>query len=77
MNELLERLKSQAGLSHEQAEKAVNVVAGFLEERVSGEQLQSLASHLPGLSGFSDKIPADAGDKLGGALRGFLSKKDD
>jgi uncharacterized protein (DUF2267 family) len=77
MNELLERLKSQAGLSHEQAEKAVNVVAGFLEERVSGEQLQSLASHLPGLSGFANKIPDNAGDQLGGALRGFLSKKDD
>ena len=77
MNELLERLKAQAGLSHEQAEKAVNVVAGFLEERVSGDQLQSLASHLPGLGGFANKIPDDAGDKLGGALRGFLGKKDE
>lgn len=77
MNELIERLQERAGLSREQAEKAANVVAGFLEERVSGEQLQALAGKLPGLGGFADKIPDDAGAQLGGTLRGFLGKKDD
>lgn len=76
MDELIEKLQSQAGLSPEQAQKAAGVVAEFLETKISGDQLQSLAAHVPGLSQYSDKIPADAGKKLGGMLRGFRDKKD-
>lgn len=76
MNELIEKLKSQAGLSQEQAQKAADVVADFLENKMTGEQLQSLASHIPGLGKFSDKIPDDAGDKLGGMARGLFGKKE-
>ncbi|HUG13976.1 MAG TPA: DUF2780 domain-containing protein [Thermomicrobiales bacterium] len=76
MDELIEKLKSQAGLSPEQAKKAAGVVADFLETKMSGDQLQSLAANIPGLGQFSNKIPDDAGEKLGGMLRGFRDKKD-
>ena len=76
MNELIEKLQSKAGLSREQAEKAANVVAEFLENKVSGEQLQQIAGRIPGLGTHADKIPDDVGDRLGGLARGLFDKKD-
>lgn len=76
MDELIEKLQSQAGLSPEQAQKAAGVVADFLETKMSGEQLQNIAANIPGLGQFSDNIPSDIGNKLGGMLRGFGDKKD-
>jgi hypothetical protein len=69
MDELLEMLKTKAGLSPEQAQKVLPVVAEFLENKVSDEQLRSLAGNIPGLGKFSDKLPSDLGDTLGGLLR--------
>jgi hypothetical protein len=76
MDELIAKLQSQAGLSPEQAQKAAGVVAEFLETKMSGDQLQSLAANVPGLSQYSSRIPGDAGAKLGGMVRGFRGKKD-
>ena len=76
VNELLENLQSKAGLSSEQAQKAVGVVADFLENKLDADQLQSFASKVPGLSQFSDKIPDNVGDQLGGMARGLFGKKD-
>jgi hypothetical protein len=76
MNELLEQLQAKAGLSPEQAQKAVTVVAEFLETKVSGEQLQSIASMIPGLGAHADKIPDAVGSRLGGMARGLFDKKD-
>ena len=76
MNELIERLQAQAGLSPEQAQKAAGVVANFLETRLDPDQLQAFAARIPGLGQFSDKIPDNIGDQLGGMARGLFGKKD-
>jgi len=76
VNELIERLQAKAGLSQEQAQKAAGVVAEFLESRLDAEQLQSFASKVPGLGQYSDRIPDNIGDQLGGMARGLFGKKD-
>ena len=76
MNELIERLQSMAGLSQEQAQKAAGVVAEFLENKLDADQLQAFAARVPGLGQFSDKIPDNIGDQLGGMARGLFGKKD-
>lgn len=76
MNELIERLQLMAGLSQEQAQKAAGVVAEFLENKLDADQLQAFAARVPGLGQFSDKIPDNIGDQLGGMARGLFGKKD-
>jgi hypothetical protein len=76
MNELVQRLMDRANLSQEQAEKAANVVADFLREHATGEQLQGLAGRIPGLSQHADKIPGDIGNKAADFVGGFFSKKE-
>jgi uncharacterized protein (DUF2267 family) len=76
MNELIEKLQAQAGLSPEQAQKAAGVVADFLENKLDTEQLQAFAAKVPGLGQFSDRIPENIGDQLGGMARGLFGKKD-
>ena len=76
MQELIERLQSRAGLSPEQAQKAANVFAEFLETHASSEQLQDLAGRIPGLGAHADKIPDDAAERLGGLARGLFNKRD-
>jgi hypothetical protein len=44
---------------------------------MSDEQLREIAGKIPGLGQFSDKIPENIGDTLGGAARGFLRKRGD
>ena len=77
MSDLVERLQQQAGLSPEQASKAIQVFAEFMENRVSDEQLREIAGQVPGLGKFADKLPSDLGDTLGGAARGLLRKRGD
>ncbi|HVB64647.1 MAG TPA: hypothetical protein VNE17_07935 [Nitrolancea sp.] len=76
MNELMQQLKERAGLSDEQAEKAVAVFTGFLSQHMSDDQLNSFAKQIPGLGQFADKIPGGLGEKLGGMLGGFGKPKD-
>lgn len=77
MDELLERLQARAGLTREQAEKAVGVFADFMENKLTDEQLHAFADKMPGLGRFSDKLPENFGDKIGGAARGLFRKRDD
>jgi hypothetical protein len=76
MDDLIQQLQAKAGLSPEQAQKAAGVVADFLENKVDADQLRSIAGNIPGLSAYSDKIPDNIGDTLGGAARGLFGKKD-
>jgi len=76
LDELLERLQARAGLSREQAQKAVDVFADFMENKMTDEQLREFAGKVPGLGRFSEKLPENLGDKLGGAARGLFRKKD-
>lgn len=76
MNELVQRLMERANLSQEQAEKAAGVVADFLREHASGDQLQGLMGRIPGLGAHADKIPDDAGDRAAGFLGAMFKKRD-
>ncbi len=76
MDDLIQQLKAKAGLSQEQAQKAAGVVADFLENKMDGEQLQAIAGKIPGLGAYSDKIPDNVGDTLGGAARNLFGKRD-
>jgi hypothetical protein len=75
MDELLQQLKDKAGLSEDQAQKAIGVFSGFLSSNMSDDQVQAFAQKVPGLGQFADKIPDGLGEKLGGMLGGF-GKKD-
>ena len=74
MNELVQRLMDGANLSHEQAEKAANVVGDFLREHASGDQLRGLVGRVPGLADHADKIPDDLGSRAADMLGGFFKK---
>lgn len=76
MNELIQRLMDRANLSEEQAEKAAGVVADFLREHASGDQLRGLASKIPGLAEHADKIPGDLGNRAADMLGGFFKKSE-
>ena len=76
MDDLIQQLQAKAGLSSEQAQKAANVVAEFLENKVDADQLQAIAGRIPGLGAHAGKIPDNIGDTLGGAARGLFGKKD-
>jgi hypothetical protein len=74
MEELINQLKARAGLSDEQAQKATSVFTDFIANNMSGDQLQGIVEKIPGLSAYSDKIPADLGSKLSDAAKGFLNR---
>jgi nucleoid DNA-binding protein len=76
VNDLIQRVQERAGISREQAERAVTVFAEFAQEHLNDEQIRSLAQQLPGLGQFADKMPEGMGDKLGGMLRRF-GKRDE
>ena len=76
MDDLIKQLQAKAGLSPDQAQKAANVVAEFLENKIDADQLQAIAGRIPGLGAHADKIPDNIGDTLGGAARGLFGKKD-
>jgi hypothetical protein len=71
----VEALKAQlvdkAGLTPQQADKALVVVADFLQNNLSDDMIQSLASQA-GFAGVAEKLP----DNLGDTLSGFLRKRD-
>lgn len=76
MDELINSLRERAGLSQEQAEKAVGVFADFMKDKVSDEQIQAIAEKIPGLGQFSDKLPSNLGDQIGGMASGLFKKRE-
>ncbi|HAX25232.1 MAG TPA: hypothetical protein PK593_03025 [Thermomicrobiales bacterium] len=76
MDQLLQELQEKAGLSAEQAHKAVSVVTDFFASHASDEQLRAMVEKIPGLDQFSDKIPSGLGDKISDLAGGLFKKKD-
>ncbi|GIV97716.1 MAG: hypothetical protein KatS3mg057_2373 [Herpetosiphonaceae bacterium] len=70
MNELINRLKTQAQLSDEQANRAADVVRNFLNERLP-EQLQG-----PVNAALSGQNVQTAAEKAHGFLGGFMGEKE-
>jgi hypothetical protein len=67
MNELIQKIVERTGISQDQAQKAVETVAGFLKERLPGP----IAGHLDSVLGHSDSAQ---GGSLGDAAKGLGSK---
>lgn len=68
MEALKAQLMERAGLSPDQADKALGVVADFLQNNLSDDMIRSLA----GKAGFGDlasRLPDNLGDTLGGLLK--------
>jgi hypothetical protein len=74
VNELVHRLMERANLSEEQAQKAAGVVADFLREHATGDQLRGLLGNVPGLGQHADKIPDDVGSRAADLLGEFFRK---
>jgi hypothetical protein len=72
MNELVSQLQEKVGLSPEQAQQAADVVADFLETKLSPDQVRAFAADIPGLGDQADKIPDDVGDSLADKIRNLF-----
>ena len=66
MNEIIQRLISRTGLSEEQAASAVQVVAGFLKEKLPAP----LAGQVDAVLGGGDTAASGALGSAAGALFG-------
>ena len=68
MDKLLELVQEKAGISAEQAQKAIEAVMGFMKDKLPGP----LASQLEKFVGGGD---GDGGDDEGGGMLGGLTDK--
>jgi nucleoid DNA-binding protein len=64
MNELIRRVAERVGISEDQARKAVDVVTGFIKERLPGSVAIQLDSVL-GQGGSATEAGKGLGNKLG------------
>lgn len=67
MQEIIQQLKSKAGLSDEQASKAVQVITDFI-----GEKFPMIKGQLSGLMGDSPKEKGGGAPQVGGIDLGGL-----
>jgi hypothetical protein len=68
MEELIKRVSEQAGISEEQARKAVETVAGYLKERVPAPYSSYIDSFMSGGGG-------EGGGGLGSLMGGLFGRK--
>ncbi len=76
MDQLKQQLQERAGLSADQAEKAIALFTEFLSNHLSDDQLQSVAAKVPGIGQYADKLPQGAAKKISGMLGGFGKKQE-
>ena len=69
MDELIKRITEKTGISEDQARSAVNMVAGFLKERLPGPLAGQVDNVLSGGGGMADKL-GDAASKVGNIFGG-------
>jgi uncharacterized protein (DUF2267 family) len=69
MDELIKRITEKTGISEDQARSAVNMVAGFLKERLPGPIAGQVDNLLSGGGGMTDKL-GDAASKVGNIFGG-------
>lgn len=69
MDELIKRITEKTGISEDQARSAVNMVAGFLKERLPGPLAGQVENVLSGGGGMTDKL-GDAASKVGNIFGG-------
>ena len=69
MDELVKRITEQTGISDDQARSAVNMVAGFLKERLPAPLAGQVENVLTGAGGMTDKL-GDVAGKVGNMFGG-------
>ena len=69
MDELIKRITEKTGISEDQARSAVNMVVGFLKERLPGPLAGQVDNVLSGGGGVTDKL-GDAASKVGNIFGG-------
>ncbi|HEY0367762.1 MAG TPA: hypothetical protein VGC73_14920 [Pyrinomonadaceae bacterium] len=69
MDELVKRITEQTGISADQARSAVNMVAGFLKERLPAPLAGQVENVLTGGAGMTDKL-GDVAGKVGNIFGG-------
>ena len=72
MDKLLELVQEKAGISADQAQKAIDAVVGFLKDKLPGPLGDQVAKFAGGGGGDDDGggMLDGIGDKLGGMLGG-------
>lgn len=75
MEELIKQVSERAGISEEQAQKAVATVMGYLKTALPGSVSGQLDGVLGAGTGAVGDLASRAGDLVGG-LGGMLGKKD-
>ena len=68
MDEIVKRITEKTGISEDQARSAVNMVAGFLKEKLPAPLAGQIDSVLSG-GGMTDKL-GDVAGKVGGLFGG-------
>ena len=69
MDELVKRITQKTGISEDQARSAVNMVAGFLKEKLPAPLAGQVDNALSGAGGMTDKL-GDVAGKVGGLFGG-------
>lgn len=69
MDELVKRITEKTGISEDQARSAVNMVAGFLKEKLPAPLAGQVENVLSGAGGMSDKL-GDVAAKVGNIFGG-------
>ena len=69
MDELVKRISEKTGISEDQARSAVNVVSGFLKEKLPAPIAGQVDNVLSGAGGMTDKL-GDSAAKVGNIFGG-------
>jgi hypothetical protein len=69
MDELIKRITEKTGISEDQARSAVNMVAGFLKEKLPAPLAGQVDNVLGGGGGVTDPL-SDAASKVGSIFGG-------
>ena len=73
MQELIGSLVSQLGVSGEQAEGGIGLIAKLAQEKLGGADFSQLAESVPGLAEIAAKAPEASSGGLGGMLGSAVS----
>jgi hypothetical protein len=69
MDELVKRITEKTGISEDQARSAVNIVAGFLKQKLPAPLAGQIDNVFSGAGGTTDKL-GDVAGKVGGLFGG-------
>ncbi len=72
MEEFIQSIAKQLGISDAIAKQATSVVLGFIKSKLADGDFGELASKIPGLSDLASEAPSEADSGGGGLLGGVM-----